>query len=427
MTEVEMVKESERAVLVGVKLPGDSIEAVEESMDELARLAETAGAVVVDSWLQKKERPDAATYLGKGKIQEVLHFCQQNEVDLLICDRELSPTQTRNLEEQTNIRVIDRSQLILDIFAMRAITREGKLQVELAQMNYLLPRLGGQGLILSRLGGGIGTRGPGETKLEMDRRKIRKRISDLSKELEDVKRHRQLLRHGKGRHYPQVSIVGYTNAGKSTLLNKLTGAGVVAEDKLFATLDTTTRKVVLPNNQIVLLTDTVGFIKNLPHHLVAAFRATLEEVVEADVLLHIIDSSHPNVSQQRETVLSVLESLGAGSKPIITVYNKIDKLNEENLAILGNEKGSVMISSYTGLGLDRLLDEIALYASKRRVRKSFALPFSGSFLLKILHERGRVFKEEYFADKIIVDVEIEEIWAAKVEAMLNNIADDKKR
>ncbi len=413
------IAKTEKAVLVGIELPGDETEAIKESMDELTRLAETAGAVVVGQWVQKRDRPDAATFLGKGKVQEIADFCLENEVDTIICDRELSSTQIRNLEEATGLKVIDRSDLILDIFALRAKTREGKLQVELAQMNYLLPRLTGQGMALSRLGGGIGTRGPGETKLEMDRRKIRKRISDLSKELEQVKRHRQILRKGRLEHHiPQVSIVGYTNAGKSTLLNKLTGAVVLAEDKLFATLDTTTRGLLLPNNERILLTDTVGFINNLPHHLVAAFSATLEEVVEADVLLHVIDSSHPNASRQAETVMNVLKSLGAGEKPMITVYNKCDLLSIEQLHSLSHEPNIILISALTGFGLDTLLNEIAAKIEKRRVIKSYTLSFSDYGLLKALHEKGKIIKEEHFPEGLRVEVELEEIWANKIEAML---------
>ena len=271
----------ERAILVGMESPEVSPEETASSLEELARLVDTAGADVLLQLTQRRDRPDAATFLGRGKAEELAGFCRSLGADLVIFDRELSAAQVRNLETITGVRVIDRTQLILDIFARRARTREGKLQVELAQLNYFLPRLVGRGTELSRLGGGIGTRGPGETKLEVDRRRIRKRIAELNEAIRDVKKHRELLRRSRKEiPVPLVALVGYTNAGKSTILKKLTGAQVLVEDKLFATLDPTTRRVVLPSNEVVLLTDTVGFIRNLPHHLVAAFRATLEEVVK---------------------------------------------------------------------------------------------------------------------------------------------------
>ncbi|MFZ5631246.1 MAG: GTPase HflX [Bacillota bacterium] len=411
---------TEKAVLVGIELPGDDINAVEESMNELARLADTAGAGVVGRLVQKKSRPDVSTFLGRGKALEAARLCEETGADLVICDRELSPAQARNLEEITGVRVIDRSHLILDIFACRAKTREGKLQVELAQLNYLLPRLTGKGAGLSRLGGGIGTRGPGETKLEVDRRRIRKRIADLKLEIEEVRRHREILRQGRREvPVPQVSIVGYTNAGKSTLLNKLTSAGVLVEDKLFATLDPTTRRVVLPNNEIVLLTDTVGFINNLPHHLVAAFRATLEEVVESGVLLHVIDISHPGARQQAETVMKVLSSLGAGHKPTIPVFNKIDLVRGDHLPPLDCGEAPVRISALSGYGLDELLARIALAVARRRLRKKFFLPFSRSGLVSLLFEKGRVISQSHGPDGVEVEVELEEVWASRIEAMLS--------
>ncbi|MFZ5642266.1 MAG: GTPase HflX [Bacillota bacterium] len=410
-------KEEERAVLVGIQLSGDSREVVEESLNELESLAYTAGALVISRMIQKKSRPDISTFLGSGKVKELADLVLDSGADLLICDRELSPAQTRNLEKTVGARVIDRSRLILDIFALRAKTREGKLQVELAQLNYILPRLSGIGTELSRLGGGIGTRGPGETKLEMDRRRIRKRISDLKREIEEVRRHREIIRSGrKAVPFPLVSIVGYTNAGKSTLLKKLTGADVLVEDKLFATLDPTTRRVVLPNNETVLLTDTVGFINNLPHHLVAAFRATLEEVVEADLLLHIIDISHPNVLSQYETVKKVLESLGVADKTTLTVYNKVDRVDGDVSPLdTGNP---VLISAVTGYGLDGLLKRIAMAVEKRRVKKRFLLPFAKAGLISILYDKGKVNGEEHVSEGIIVEVEMEELWAGRVEAML---------
>ncbi len=351
----------EKAILVGVESPGDEPGQTEYSLEELSRLADTAGADILRQVIQKRSRPNAATFLGRGKTDEVSALCKELEADLVIFDRELSPAQARNLEDLTGIRVIDRTQLILDIFARRARTSEGKLQVELAQLNYLLPRLVRGRTELSRLGGGIGTRGPGETKLEVDRRRIRKRIADLSAEIGEVKKHRDLLRRGRREiPVPLVALVGYTNAGKSTILNKLTGAGALVEDKLFATLDPTTRRVVLPGNETVLLTDTVGFITNLPHHLIAAFRATLEEVVEADLLLHVVDASHPGADRHIEAVNCVLESLGAAAKPFIMVYNKIDLLLDQGLPPQ-TEKGyqAVAVSALSGRGMEDLLGSIS--------------------------------------------------------------------
>lgn len=409
----------ERAVLVGVELPGDHRVSLEESMNELSRLADTAGAKVVGRLVQKKTRPDTTTFLGKGKAGELAPLCEECGADLVICDRELSPAQARNLEDIAGVRVIDRSRLILDIFACRAKTKEGKLQVELAQLNYLLPRLTGKGVELSRLGGGIGTRGPGETKLEVDRRRIRRRIAELKAELEEVRRHRELLRRGrKEAPVPQISIVGYTNAGKSTLLNKLTGAGVFVEDKLFATLDPTTRKVILPNNETVLLTDTVGFISNLPHHLVAAFRATLEEVVESDILMHVIDISHPNAREQAETVKDVLASLGAGHKPTIPVYNKVDIIGEGQIPPPDPGEDPVLVSALSGYGMDDLLARIAREAARRRVIRQYFLPFSRSGLMRVLFENGRVISQAHGPEGVAMEVELEAVWASRFEAML---------
>lgn len=419
MHENNQASQIERAVLVGVELPGDDRVSLEESMNELSRLADTAGAKVVGRLVQKKSRPDSATFLGKGKAGELAPLCEECGADLVICDREMSPAQARNLEDIAGVRVIDRSRLILDIFACRAKTKEGKLQVELAQLNYLLPRLTGKGVELSRLGGGIGTRGPGETKLEVDRRRIRKRIAELREELEEVRRHRELLRRGRREApVPQVSIVGYTNAGKSTLLNKLTGAGVFVENKLFATLDPTTRKVVLPNNEIVLLTDTVGFISNLPHHLVAAFRATLEEVVESDILLHVIDISHPNAREQAETVKDVLASLGAGHKPTIPVYNKVDMVGEDQIPPQDPGEDPVLVSALSGYGMDELLARMAREAARKRVIRQYLLPFSRSGLVRILFEKGRVISQVHGPEGIAVEVELEDVWASRFEAML---------
>ncbi len=315
----------------------------------------------------------------------------------MIFDDELSPAQQRNLEQTLGTKVLDRTALILDIFAQRARTHEGKLQVELAQLKYNLPRLGGQGLVLSRLGGGIGTRGPGETKLEVDRRRIRERISEIEREIEQIRRHRDLHRQRRlAARIPAVAMVGYTNAGKSTLLNALTAADVLAEDKLFATLDPTTRKVTLPGGQEALLTDTVGFIQKLPHQLVAAFRATLEEVVQADLLLHVIDASHPRCQEQSDAVFRVLDELGAADKPVIPVYNKIDRLDnphfKERLLRLPD---SVAISALGGAGITDLLERIRAFFRRRRIDVVLLIPYSDSGVLARLYDRGAVNAAEY--------------------------------
>jgi len=409
----------EKAILVGVESPGDDPEHAAYSLEELARLVDTAGAEVLSQLTQKRSRPDAATFLGSGKTEEVAELCRSLNADLVVFDRELSPRQARNLEAITGVRVIDRTQVILDIFARRARTSEGKLQVELAQLNYLLPRLTGKGIELSRLGGGIGTRGPGETKLEVDRRRIRQRINDLKAELENVHKHRDLLRRSrKEAPIPLVSLVGYTNAGKSTILRMLTGADVLVEDKLFATLDPTTRRVVLPNNEAVLLTDTVGFIQRLPHHLVAAFRATLEEVVEADLLLHVVDASHPDIKGQIEAVDQVLESLGAAAKPTLMVYNKIDLVERAALPRTGNGPPAVLISAISGQDAADLLAAVDRLLAARRVRTTFSIPYKKSGLLVILHEKGRVLHQEHGQEGITVEAEIEVVWAKRVESKL---------
>lgn len=412
----------EKAILVGIELAGDDPGQTIYSFEELARLADTAGADVLGQMFQRRNKPDTVTFLGRGKTEELAELCRDNDAGLAIFDRELSAVQARNLEEITGVRIIDRTQLILDIFAGRARTREGKLQVELAQLNYLLPRLTGRGAAMSRLGGGIGTRGPGETKLEVDRRRIRKRIADLNAEIREVKKHRDLLRRSRREiPVPLAALVGYTNAGKSTILRELTGAGVLVEDKLFATLDPTTRRIVLPNNEVILLTDTVGFIQNLPHHLVAAFRATLEEVVEADLLLHVVDASHPNAEKQIEAVERVLESLGAADKPFIMVYNKIDLLPEGTLPPSERGRPSVALSAQKRLGFEGLLGSIERAFISRRLRKTFFVPYGKSGVLPLLHEKGKVLREEHGEKGVTLDVEIEVVWANRVESRIKEI------
>jgi GTP-binding protein HflX len=396
--------EKEVAILVGVER--QSGWDVADSLEELAQLAETAGAEVVDRLWQKRDRPDAALFVGRGKVQEIAAARQEKGANLVIFDDELSPAQQRNLEQALGTKVLDRTALILDIFAQRARTHEGKLQVELAQLKYNLPRLGGQGLVLSRLGGGIGTRGPGETKLEVDRRRIRSRIADIEQEIGLYRRHRDLHRQRRQDvRIPGVALVGYTNAGKSTLLNALTAAGVLAEDKLFATLDPTTRKITLPGGQEVLLTDTVGFIQKLPHQLVAAFRATLEEVVQADLLLHVIDASHPRHQEQSDAVFSVLGELGAADKPVIPVYNKIDRLDNPRLKerLLRNPD-SVAISARGGEGIPDLLDRIRVFLRRRSVDAVLLIPYSDSGVLARLYDLGAVNAAEYTDGGIRVSI-----------------------
>ncbi len=408
----------ESAILCAVQRPGDPEETVSDSLEELSQLASTAGVRVLQKIVQVRAKPDVSTYIGRGKAGEVRLQAQVLGADVIMFDDELSPAQLRNLEETIGLKIIDRTALILDIFARRARTMEGKLQVELAQLNYLMPRLTGKGTILSRLGGGIGTRGPGETKLEVDRRRIRKRISDLNKELESVKKNRELHRIGRRNvPVPVVSLCGYTNSGKSTLLNKLTNSDVLAEDKLFATLDPTTRKLRLPDNKVVLISDTVGFINKIPHHLIAAFRATLEQVTEADVLLHVVDASHKAVEKQMESVIALLAKLGAASKPVVTVFNKIDKLPDQsqlkNLA--RKTPKSVFISAQTGQGIDSLLNLLVLVAPGQRKRGVFAIPYADTSLVAMFHEKGRVIDQEYLPEYILVTAELDVKEMAKVK------------
>lgn len=355
----------ERAVLLGLTTEGQTPHEAEESLEELNQLALTAGAEVLARVMQRRGRPDRATMVGRGKAEEVALLCQEQGATTVLVDAELSPGQQTNLEGVIGVKVVDRTGLILDIFAQRAHSKEGKLQVELAQLQYLLPRLAGTGQALSRLGGGIGTRGPGETKLETDRRRIRQRITQLERAVKDLQRHRAGLRRGRS-GVPLFALVGYTNAGKSTLLNALTRSSVLAEDKLFATLDPTTRRLVLHDREVVLLTDTVGFIRNLPHTLVAAFRATLEEVVEADALIHVVDGSHPEVEHQVRTVLEVLDELGVRGKPTITAINKRDLIEGPTLirSLPAQATRPVLVSALQRTGLDGLLREIEAMAPR---------------------------------------------------------------
>jgi GTP-binding protein HflX len=352
-----MFLQPEKAILVGIELQEKSKIPLSESMQELKNLADTAGALVVGELSQKRTKPDQKYYLGSGKVQELKALVLSQKADMAIFDVELSPAQERNLEDALGIKVIDRTELIIDIFAQHAKSREGKLQVELAQTNFLLTRLTGHGVLMSRLGGGIGTRGPGETKLEYDRRRIRNRIAALRKETERVRKDRQIQREKRRKsRFPSIALVGYTNSGKSTLFNNLSKASVLTEDKLFATLDTTVRRVYLPAKNTILLSDTVGFIQKLPHQLVTAFRATLEEALEADMLMHVVDVSNPYFEDQIEAVFTVLEELKCSAKQILTVFNKIDQLEKPvSNSLFKKYQPAVAVSALYGTGIADLL------------------------------------------------------------------------
>ena len=396
----ENTQKPESALLVGVD-SGDFD--CEESLSELAELAKTAGAEVQAKVTQKREKSDAATYIGSGRLEEIKDFCRDNETDLLIFDTELTPSQQRNIEDITGIRVIDRTELILDIFAARARSGEGKLQVELAQLKYSLPRLGGKGTSLSRLGGGIGTRGPGETKLETDRRHIRRRIKSLEDDLEALSKRRRIARARREKDGTQtVAIVGYTNAGKSTLMNTLTQAGVLAEDKLFATLDPTARALTLPDGRRVMLIDTVGFIRRLPHGLVEAFKSTLEEASTATLILTVCDASSPECAEHLDVTNRLLDELGCSGKPIIAVFNKCDVAPD--IGWLSAGLRSVKISALNGEGLDLLLEEIVKALPPTRKKVSLLLPYSMGSDAALLRSDGAVEKEEYREDGLFMTV-----------------------
>ncbi len=374
---------------------------VERSLDELSELCDTAGAEVVAVLTQKRPSYDSATCIGSGRLEEMAELCENMEIDQIIFDCELTATQIRNIEEVTDTHTIDRTMLILDIFAQRATTKEGKLQVELAQNKYRLPRLAGMGIKLSRLGGGIGTRGPGETKLETDKRHIRSRISALESELKEIEARRNLQR--KRRNKDGVlcaAIVGYTNVGKSTLLNALTDAGVLAENKLFATLETTSRSIILPDGRSVMLIDTVGLISRLPHHLVEAFKSTLEEAASADVILHICDASDENISLKTKVTNELLADLGCEGIPVVTVYNKCDLAPELSKT---SDDNSVYISAKEGSGLDDLLQAITKALPETAKRMSLLVPFAQAGLLAKIRDEGVIYSEEYTAQGIEVD------------------------
>jgi GTP-binding protein HflX len=395
--------------LIGLETPDDSKWDHAESLQELGELVKSAGGEVVDTAIQRRESPTAAYYIGPGKANELATLCKKENVGTVIFNNELSPAQSRNLEKIFERKILDRTQLILDIFAQRAKSKDGKLQIELAQLQYLLPRLTGMWTHLSRQSGGIGTRGPGETQLEVDRRRVTERIARLSRELDEVRQQRTTQRQGRLRqHWPIVSLVGYTNAGKSTLLNRMTRSEVYAADQLFATLDPTTRQFVLPNKQKLLLTDTVGFLKQLPHHLIESFKATLEEVAEADLLLHVVDLSHPLFEQQMAAVQQVLEELNAWGKQMIVVFNKVDRVANPALVenVLHANPGSVAISAVTGEGMDQLLSEIETRVKSWRLRVKLVLPNHLTALVAELHRLGRVLDVSYKGDSIALTAHI---------------------
>lgn len=408
---IDLKKDIERVILVGVSTSDH--DDTEKSLDELEELAQTAGAVTVGRVIQNLDQIHPGTYVGKGKLDEIKELIWETEATGIICDDELSPIQLGNMEDILDTKVMDRTLIILDIFAGRASTNEGKIQVELAQLKYRQSRLTGLGKSLSRLGGGIGTRGPGEKKLEMDRRLIRDRIAQLNRELKDVKRHREVTREQRSRNkVPVVAIVGYTNAGKSTLLNKLTGAGVLEEDKLFATLDPTTRNLKLPSKQEVLLTDTVGFIRKLPHHLIEAFRSTLEEAKYADIILHVVDASNPQVDEQMYIVYETLTNLEVKNKPIITAFNKQDKVEGESILRDFRADHIVRISAKHGDGLDKLQETIeeVLRGQKVYIEKVYSYAEAGK--IQMIRKYGELLEEEYRGEGIFakgyVPVEIYE-------------------
>lgn len=404
---------SERAILIGMEWGrNDSLWTVDDSLEELKQLADTAGATVIKKFIQKRPKPDPAFFIGRGKVQELALYAQQENIDLCIFDDELSPAQQRNIESVMGIRILDRTALILDIFAQRARTNEGKLQVELAQLQYTLPRIMGKGLMLSRLGGGIGTRGPGETKLEVDRRRIRDRIAFIKDQIEKVKAVRSLHRSKRKKNNVfEVSLVGYTNAGKSTLLNTLTNSDIYAKDQLFATLDPTTRQLTLPNKQEIIITDTVGFIQRLPHQLIAAFRSTLEVVTEADLLVHVIDVSHELYKEQAAAVHEVLKEIGAETKPVITVYNKIDKLPPDSKLAdrLALEEDTVCISAAKKLNLESLQQMIESHLKSKAVEVTLCIPYAETAKAAQLHETANVLEQEFTENgavmKVILPVE----------------------
>lgn len=423
MAELIDLKDIEERVILVAVSTGDGADAA-ASLDELEELVKTAGAVTADKMIQNRERIHPGTYLGKGKIQEIRERVWELDATGVVCDDELSPAQMRNLEQALDIKVMDRTMVILDIFASRATTREGKIQVELAQLRYRSARLVGLRSSLSRLGGGIGTRGPGEKKLEMDRRLIHDRISILKSELEDVKRHREVARQQRDKnHVPVAAIVGYTNAGKSTLLNRLTDAGILAEDKLFATLDPTTRNLNLPGGQQILLTDTVGFIRKLPHHLIEAFKSTLEEAKYSDVILHVVDASNPQMDMQMYVVYETLRDLGVSNKIVVTVFNKMDAADPEISLRDITSDYQIKISAKTGEGLLELLSllETILRNQKIYLEKTYSYKEAGK--IQLIRKYGQLLTEEYRDEGIFVSAYVPSELFASLADSTDDISD----
>ncbi len=399
---IETGRKKEKVILVAAAL--DDLEKAEQSLDELGELVKTAGAEVAGQMIQLRDAVHPGAYIGSGKLDELKWLVWEKEADGIVCDDELSPSQINNLEEVLDCKIMDRTLVILDIFAARASTKEGKIQVELAQLKYRQSRLTGLGKSLSRLGGGIGTRGPGEKKLEMDRRLIKSRIAQLNRELADVRRHREVTREQRSRnHMPVCALVGYTNAGKSTLLNTLTGASVLEEDKLFATLDPTTRVLNLPGGQKILLTDTVGFISKLPHNLIEAFRSTLEEAKYADVILHVADMSNPQMDEQMYVTYETLEELGVLNKTVITVFNKCDKAGEDLLIRDFKSDARVVVSAKTGQGLDTLKEILEDWIREQRMEIKRLYPYAEAGKIQLIRAYGEVTKEEYQAEGIYIE------------------------
>ena len=402
MALYDLKEEQERVILVGVST-GDHDD-TEQSLDELGDLVKTAGAVAVGKVIQNREAMHPGTYVGKGKIEEIKELLWELDATGIVCDDELSPAQMNNLTELLETKVMDRTLVILDIFAGRASTSEGKIQVELAQLRYRQSQLTGAGKALSRLGGGIGTRGPGEKKLEIDRRLIKDRIAQLNRELKDVKRHRELTREQRKRnHVPVVAIVGYTNAGKSTLLNTLTDAGILEEDQLFATLDPTTRNLKLPSGQEILLTDTVGFIRKLPHHLIEAFRSTLEEAKYADIILHVVDASNPQMDEQMFVVYETLQRLEVMNKPVITAFNKMDRVGEAITVRDFQADKIVQISAKSGENLEQLFTAVEEILREEKIHIERVFPYSESAKVQLIRKYGELLKEEFEEDGVHVE------------------------
>lgn len=403
----EIKDELEKVILIAVNTKDEKETAA--SLDELKELVETAGAIPVGRMIQNREQINSATYIGKGKIEELKEYIDSLEATGIVCDDELSPAQLKNLEAALNTKVMDRTLIILDIFAKRALTKEGKIQVELAQLKYRSARLVGLRSSLSRLGGGIGTRGPGEKKLEMDRRLISDRIAELRRDIEDIERHRDLSRSKRSENsIPVISIVGYTNAGKSTLLNRLTDAKILEEDKLFATLDPTTRNYKLPMGQEVLFTDTVGFIRKLPHHLIDAFKSTLEEAKYADIIVHVVDASNPQADAHMQVVYETLDNLKVGEKPVITILNKQDKIGEENNIILKDERAEYVIkaSIKQEIGIGDLVEAVEEILKERSIYLEKVFNYGEAGKIQLIRKYGQLISEEYVAEGILVKANV---------------------